>query len=237
MAAWLERAPGPAGPSLAAVYVELGLAFILLATILHFRRSRGTSGELRAVRRYFLLFAALVLAAPVALVLLTASHPFAFLASAGWTFGRSGLGAVMTLAGLPLTVQAGRVGSRDPAMQRMYPFAKAVCASTASFVSYEIAYFGLYYVPWESAFRGILFLPLVPVIGLVPALAVQTAVSTLLHFGHPRTEIAAAAGAGIAFGLLAYFTGSFLYPLILHASTGISTDTFLFLRRRSGRPL
>lgn len=236
MAAWLERALGPAGPSLALVYAELSFAFVLLATWLHFRRARGTAGETRAVGRYFLSFFCLVLVLPVALVLLTAGRPLMALAESGWTFGRWGLGLMLTLAGLPVAVLAGRVGSQDPAMQRMYPFAKAACAGPGAFAAYELAYVGFYYVPWESAFRGILFLPLVPVIGLVPALAVQTVVSTLLHLGHPSSEIAAAAGVGVVFGLLAYFTGSFLYPLVLHASAGISTDTFLFLRRREGQP-
>jgi membrane protease YdiL (CAAX protease family) len=235
VAAWLERALGPGGPSLAIVYGELGIAFVLLATVFHFRRFRGTAAELGGVVRYFLLFFGLVLVLPLSLVLLTSARPIETLGSAGWTFGRSGLGVLLTMAGLPLAVLAGRIGSRDPAMQRMYPLAKAACAGPKVFALYELAYLVFYYVPWESAFRGILFLPLIPVIGLVPALAVQTAISTLLHVGHPESEIAAAAGAGIAFGLVAYFTGSFFYPLVLHASTGIATDTFLFLRRRRGQ--
>lgn len=186
------------------------------------------------MRRYFLLFFALVLALPLTLIGLTADRPLETLAAAGWTLGRSGLGLPLTLVGLPVAVLAGLVGSRDPALQRMYPFAKAACRTPLVFAAYELSYFGLYYVPWESVFRGLLFLPLIPAIGLVPALALQTAVSTLLHLGHPDSEVVAAAGAGLAFGLLAYLTGSFIYPLVLHASTGISTDTFLYLRRRKG---
>jgi membrane protease YdiL (CAAX protease family) len=118
----------------------------------------------------------------------------------------------------------------------MYPFAKAACASARTFAGYELASLFLYYLPWESVFRGVLFLPLVPAIGLIPALAIQTVVSTLLHFGHPNTEVFAAAGAGLLFGAIAYATGSFLYPLILHAATGIATDTFIFLRHDRGNP-
>jgi membrane protease YdiL (CAAX protease family) len=118
----------------------------------------------------------------------------------------------------------------------MYPLAKAACDGARTFVGYEISYLVLYYLPWEWVFRGVLFLPLVPAIGLIPSLAVQTAVSTLLHIGHPDAEVFGAAGAGLAFGLVAYFTGSFLYPLVLHAATGIATDTFLYVRRRQGRP-
>ena len=236
MAGWLERASGPGGLTAALVYLELALALTLLATIFHFRVLKRTRGELKAVRLYFLAFFCLTVALPCLIVLFTAGHPGETLASFGWTFGRSGLGVALTLAGLPITVLAGFLGSRDPALQKTYPFAKDACAGARTFAVYELSYFALYYLPWESVFRGILFLPLVPAIGLVPALAVQTIISTLLHIGHPDSEVFAAVGAGLAFGLIAYATGSFVYTVILHAATGISTDTFLFFRLRRGRP-
>lgn len=235
MAGWLERAAGPGGPVLALVYLEIVVALTLLVTVLHFRRLREKRGELRAVRLYFASFFALLLAVPCLTVLLAAAKPLDLLASSGWTSGRAGLGAVLILAGLPLAVLAGFIGSRDPAMQKLYPFAKAACADARTFAGYELSYLVLYYLPWESVFRGVLFLPLVPVIGLIPALAMQTVISTLLHIGHPDPEVVAAAVAGIAFGLIAYFTGSFAAPLVLHAATGIAADTFLFVRLRRGR--
>lgn len=236
MAGWLERAAGPGGPALALVYLEIGLALTLLVTILHFRSLRKTREELTAVRLYFLVFFVLLLVLPAALTVLAAVRPWETLSSFGWTFGRAGLGAALTLAGLPLALLAGFLGSRDPALQKMYPFAKTACANPRTFAGYEFSYLTLYYLPWESIFRGVLFLPLVPAIGLVPALALQTIISTLLHIGHPDAEIFAAAGAGLAFGLIAYYTGSFFYPLVLHAATGIATDTFIFFRRSKARP-
>jgi hypothetical protein len=236
VAGWLERASGPGGPALALVYLELALGLTLLATVLHFRSLKRTRDELPAVRLYFLAFFGLALALPCLIVILASGRPADVLASFGWTFGRSGLGVALTLAGLPVAVLAGFLGSHDPALRKMYPFAKSACADARTFAVYELSYFALYYLPWESVFRGALFLPLVPAIGLVPALAVQTVISTLLHIGHPDSEVFAAAGAGLVFGLVAYVTGSFVYPLVLHAATGISTDTFLFLRLRRGRP-
>lgn len=236
MAGWLERTAGPGGTAMALVYLELVVALTLLPTVLHFRRFRETRDEIKAVRIYFLIFFALLLVLPCLLILATAGRPLQALSAFGWTFGRAGLGAALTVGGLPLAVLAGFIGSRDPAMQKIYPFAKAACADRRTFVGYELSYIVLYYLPWEFVFRGILFLPLVPAIGLGPALAGQTIISTLLHIGHPDSEIFAAAGAGLAFGLIAYGTGSFFYPLVLHASTGVATDTFLFLmRRKAGR--
>jgi membrane protease YdiL (CAAX protease family) len=236
MATWLERAAGQGGLPLALVYLELILALTLLTTVLHFRARRKTRDELAAVHSYFLAFFVLLLAVPCFLVFLSSSGPWAALASFGWSFGRAGLGFALAAIGLPIAILAGSIGSRDPEMKKMYPLAKAACADARTFAGYELTYLFLYYLPWEFVFRGVLFLPLVPLVGLIPALAIQTALSTLMHIGHPDTEVFAAAGAGLVFGLIAWATGSFLYPLILHAATGIATDTFLFLGRRRGNP-
>ena len=234
MATWLERAAGPGGLPLALVYLELILALTLLTTGLHFRALRKTRDELTAVRGYFLAFFILLLAVPCLLIVWTASEPRTMLASFGWTFGRAGRGFALAAIGLPVAILAGFIGSRDPEMRKKYPFAKAACANARTFAGYELTYLFLYYLPWEFVFRGVLFLPLVPTVGLIPALAVQTAISTLLHIGHPDAEVFAAAGAGLVFGLIAWATGSFFYTFILHAATGIATDTFLFLGRRRG---
>ncbi len=235
MGAWIDEAAGLKWP-LSLVYLELVLALTLLATGLHFRRLREKRPELRAVRLYFVSFFGLALAAPLLIVCLAAAEPMITLASWGWTFGRADLGALIAAVGIPVAVAASAIGARDPGMARMYPFAKDACASARTFVAYEAAFVVLYYLPWEFVFRGVLFLPLVPAIGLIPALAVQTMISTLLHIGHPDTEVFAAAGAGLVFGIIAWLTGSFLYPFILHAAAGVATDTILFLRRREKRP-
>lgn len=235
MAGWLERAAGPGGFRPDLVYLEIAVGLVLVATVLHFRRRKGTPGELKAVRTYFAAWAVLLLAVPGATIALTAVRPLEAFASCGWTFGRVGLGVVCALVGLPIALRLGLLSSRDAAMRTMYPLARAAFADVPSFVRYELAYFFLYYLPWESVFRGVLFLPLVPAIGLLPALAVQTGLTTLLHAGHPGAEVRAAAGAGLSLGLVAYFTGSFVYPLIVHAASGISLDIFSFVRERRTR--
>jgi membrane protease YdiL (CAAX protease family) len=233
MAGELERGDGPGGLAVALIALALLAGLILVASVFHFRRSREKPDEERAaVRRYFVAFFVLLLAIPCGLVILASPRPGETLEAIGWTLGRAGLGLTLTLVGLPLAVLGGFVGARDKGLRRFYPLAKAAFADARTFAGYEISYVLLYYLPWEFVFRGVLFLPLVPAIGLAPALAVQMTVSTLLHIGHPRSEILAAIGGGAVFGLIAYFTGSFFYTLVLHAATGIATDTFLFLGRR-----
>lgn len=234
MGGWLERTAGPDLP-LSAVYLELVLGMVLLATVLHFRRLRKTRPELLAVRTYFAAFFGLLLVVPCLIVILTAAEPLRTLASWGWTFGRAGPGLMIVAAGLPLAVLASAIGSRDPEMIRMYPFAKDACSSMRTFLVYQASYVLLYYLPWEFVFRGVLFLPLVPAIGLIPALVVQTMVSTFLHIGHPDSEVFAAAAAGFLFGAVAWLTGSFFYTFVLHAAAGVATDTFLYRRSRKER--
>jgi len=233
MAGWLERAGGPDGMAVALIALALLAGLILVASVFHFRRSRERPEEERAaVRRYFVAFFVLLLALPCGIAILASPRPRETLEAIGWTLGRKGLGLTLTLAGLPLAVLAGFVGSRDKNLRRFYPLAKAAFANARTFAGYEISYVILYYLPYEFVFRGVLLLPLIPAIGLIPALAVQVTASTLLHIGHPGSEVLAAIVGGVAFGLIAYFTRSFFYTLVLHAAAGIATDTFLFLRRR-----
>lgn len=232
MGAWIEAAFGPGAPVPGVVYLVLLAGLALVSTVFHFRRARGRPGETAAVGRYFAAFFTLLLVLPCVAVVLSAANPRSTLAACGWTMGRTGRGLLIVLAGLPLAVLAGSIGSRDPGLRKMYPLAKAVLADARGFAIYELSYLFLYYLPWEFVFRGALFLPLVPAVGLLPALVLQTAVSTLLHAGHPASEVLAAALGGVAFGLVAYVTGSFLYTFVLHAAAGIATDTFLFLGRR-----
>jgi hypothetical protein len=58
----------------------------------------------------------------------------------------------------------------------------------------------------------------------------QTIPSTMLHVGHPLSELSGAVVAGIAFGILAWKTRSIVPGLILHAALGLGTDGFIVLR-------
>jgi membrane protease YdiL (CAAX protease family) len=212
----------------------MGLFPEAMMTVLHHRRLAAKMADDRAYIRYFVLFFFLFLAVPVVIVCLGSAEPVRFLAALGVSAGKSRLGLGLAAAGVPVAVLAAFIGSRDPALQAQYPFSKRVCASAKKLAGFEIAYVFLYYLPWEFLFRGLLFFPLVRVVGLVPALAVQTSLSTLYHFGHPDSEVFAALGAGFGFGLIAYATGSIFYTAFLHAAVGVSTDLLIY-RRRAAR--
>jgi membrane protease YdiL (CAAX protease family) len=226
-------ASSPSWPPLATVlYLYLAVAFTAMVTVFRARRFLRGGGDYRAYLLYFACFALTLLVVPIGIVAVASASPLAFLAAIGLRAGRSGLGLLFVAIALPVAPVAAWLGARDPAMREQYPFSKQACASPGRFAVYEGAYLVLYYLPWEFIFRGLLFFPLVAAIGLGPALAVQTIVSTLYHVGHPDAEIVAALGAGIGFGLIAYATGSFLYTVAIHALVGVSTDTILYRRRK-----
>jgi membrane protease YdiL (CAAX protease family) len=223
-----------AGLIRALLYPYLAVAFTLMVTVFHHRRLRRRRDELNAVLLYFAAFFLFFLAVPVILIVLSAADPAVFLQALGLTIGRSGRGLAFAAAAVPVCLVAAFIGSRDPAMREQYPFAKAACRTPATFAAYEAAYLIFYYLPWEFLYRGLLFLALLPALGLAPALALQAIISTLHHFGHPDTEIWAACGSSFIFGLVAWMTGSFLYTVFIHALVGIANDTFLY--RRWHRP-
>ena len=206
------------------------MAFALLFSFFHYRQLLQKWDDQRAFLAYFIAVFCLFLVIPTLIIFLFSPDPLLFLKEAGLTLGNWRRGLAVMAAGAPLAVLSGFIGSRDTELSRFYPFSKVACRSPRSFIAFEAAYLLLYYVAWEFLYRGILFFPLIPAIGLVPALSLQTVISTLHHAGHPESEIFAALAAGFIFGLVAYFTGSFIYAILLHALTGICTDTFIYLR-------
>ncbi|MBN2198357.1 MAG: CPBP family intramembrane metalloprotease [Candidatus Aminicenantes bacterium] len=210
----------------------LALAFGLLASVLSLRSWRKRVEEHRAALLYFLSFFVLLGILPVLIILFQGNRPLEFLGAAGLRAGNVRLGLLLVAVSSPFAALSTLVSRRDPAMIRHYPFSKAACSGAKKLAAYEAAYLVFYYLPWEFAFRGLLFFPLVGALGLVPALAVQTMLSTLYHLGHPDTEILAAVGSGFVFGLVAFHTQSIFYAAAIHGLCGVLTDTTLCRRHR-----
>jgi membrane protease YdiL (CAAX protease family) len=218
---------------IAVLLLYLSAAFALAVTVFHRRRFLKQGDDFRALLLYFASFFILFFVVPCGLIFITAREPFQFLKEAGFSLGDYGKGFLIAAIGAPVAVLAGFIGSTDAQLRRFYPFSKSACRTGKKLLAYETAYLFLYYLPWESLFRGILFFPLIPSLGLIPALCLQTILSTLYHIGHPDSEIFASLAAGFLFGGIAYVTGSFLYTFFLHALVGISTD--MFIRQRDYR--
>ena len=141
----------------------------------------------------------------------------------------------------------GITGGLSEELASFYPYSRTLLEDTAGergylFILHIICYGIFYYLPWELFFRGFLMLAFISRFEkslsqnkslLLLVLAFQTIPSTLLHFGHPMTELLSAIPAGIFFGWLVYKTRSIFPAFLLHFTVGIATDTTIFLQHWS----
>ena len=167
----------------------------------------------------------LFLVLPVALLKLWARER---LAELGLGLGdvRFGFGIVVPLGLLLVSLPAGWLAATQPDFLAEYPMAKLAGATARNFAVYQLAYGLLYYVAYEAFFRGMLQLGLGRRIGALPAILVQTAITTLLHIGKPPGEIWSALLAGFLFGLVVIRTRSVWPLVIVHWGLGFFTDFF-----------
>jgi membrane protease YdiL (CAAX protease family) len=162
---------------------------------------------------------------PVVAALLSGARPEALgLCLGDWRFGIKALGVA-----LPLLAPILYIGAVDRAFQLEYPLAPWAARSGSHFAAWAGIYL-VYYIGWETGFRGVQQLWLGRRIGHLQALLVQTATSTLLHIGKPAGETFAALIAGPLFGLLALRTGSVVWLILLHWLIGVLNDFFCVLR-------
>jgi membrane protease YdiL (CAAX protease family) len=148
-------------------------------------------------------------------------------AALGIRIGDAAWGLRFVLLGVVLVTPVIYLSSLDPAFQREYPLTKLAGRSPATWVLWELTYL-LYYLGWETYFRGTLLFGLRARFGTGGALAFQTAISTLVHIGKPLGETLGAAPAGFLFGAAALRTGSVLWPLLLHWYLGALMDVLAF---------
>lgn len=127
-----------------------------------------------------------------------------------------------------------------------YPWAKTLPQLSGAnpwwFVANALCYLGLYYLPWEILFRGILIVPFLPQ-DLDPAAdwtrnrqlfliaAMQIIPTTLMHINHPLPEILGTIPFGLVAAWLVLRYRSIWPGLIIHTSVGIAVDLVITLTR------
>jgi membrane protease YdiL (CAAX protease family) len=82
----------------------------------------------------------------------------------------------------------------------------------------------VYYVAWEGLFRGAIQIGLGDRWGFAPAAALQTALTTMLHAGHPEAETLAACAVAPILGWVAWRTRSIWPVVLIHFAAGAGTD-------------
>ena len=121
------------------------------------------------------------------------------------------------------------ISSLDPQFQAEYPLAPVAMESLPLFLLFAGSYL-LYYIGWESFFRGFIGFGMLG-LGYRPFLAmmVQVALSCIIHIGKPEMELIGAIPGGIIMGVLAYRSGSLLWPLLFHFYLGLLNTWFCWI--------
>jgi membrane protease YdiL (CAAX protease family) len=100
--------------------------------------------------------------------------------------------------------------AKTPAMQRYYD-AKAPESTPYLIYITAVDLFG-----WEFMWRGFVLFGLAQVIGPGPAIWLQAVPFAFMHLGKPEIEAITTIFGGAAFGFVAWQTGSFFYPFLIH---------------------
>jgi len=147
----------------------------------------------------------------------------------GFQLGDKKYGFKFVLITIPFIIWAAYVGTSNASIQAEYPLARSIMGHWYLFAIIQMFYL-FYYVGWEFFFRGFMLFGLEKRFGPLAAILIQTIPSAIVHIGKPVSESFGAILGGLVFGYLAIRTRSILYPFILHALLGISTDYFVILR-------
>lgn len=100
--------------------------------------------------------------------------------------------------------------AKTPTMEKYYS-AKAPDSTPYLIYITAVDLFG-----WEFMWRGFVLFGLAQVLGPGPAIWLQAVPFAFMHLGKPEIETLTTVFGGAAFGFVAWQTGSFIYPFLIH---------------------
>ncbi|MFN2187340.1 MAG: lysostaphin resistance A-like protein [Candidatus Promineifilaceae bacterium] len=128
----------------------------------------------------------------------------------GFTLGNWRVGLKWTVIGCVAMAIILLVIARIPSMQKFYA-AKAPDNPLYLIYINAVDLFG-----WEFMWRGFMLFGLAAVLGPGPAIFLQAVPFAFMHLNKPEIEALTTIFGGAAFGYVAWQSGSFLYPFLIH---------------------
>jgi membrane protease YdiL (CAAX protease family) len=186
-------------------------------------------GNLQQTAELYTFLSALVLFGILPLILIR----FVFkepLSAYGLQMGdwRFGLKAFLVLA--PVFALASFFSRNDPEFVAEYPLFKGAGASQTAFLAHAFSYL-LFYIGWETYFRGFIQFGLRHSMGDWQAILVQTALSCILHIGKPAGEIYSSVLGALVWGIIVFRARSIFFVILMHWILGVVLDySICFLR-------
>lgn len=126
---------------------------------------------------------------------------------------------------LAVMIPVAAIASRIPEFNDYYPRYRPMLDNHWLILP-SMAGWLLYFMAWEFFFRGFMLFGLGKRLGAL-AIFIQMVPFTMAHFPKPELESFAAIIAGIALGIMAWRTKSFLGPWLLHWLAATSMDVFV----------
>lgn len=157
---------------------------------------------LKAVDRFILYFII-----PLIIILLVfKERPESY----GLRLGNWRVGLLWTLAGCAGMALILWFAAQQPAMVSFYE-KRAPDGAARIIVLNAVEMWG-----WEFMWRGLLLFGLARALGPGPAIWLQAVPFAFMHLGKPEIETFTTIFGGAAFGYIAWQSGSFLYPFLIH---------------------
>lgn len=145
----------------------------------------------------------------------------------GVGFGKKRFGLTFVIAAYVLMIPVLFVVSKMSSFQGKYPLCEFALTNWKFFVTYEIAY-GIYMLAWEFIFRGYMLFGMERALGSY-TIFVQMIPFAIMHSAKPLPEALGAIFTGILLGVVALYTRSFLYGVILHYVVAMTMDVIIGL--------
>ena len=131
-------------------------------------------------------------------------------ASYGWRIGDWRTGLKWVLLGCALMVVVLYILAATPAMRAFYEERAPDGVANLIYLT-AVDLFG-----WEFMWRGLILFGLAHYFGPGPAIFLQAVPFAFMHLGKPEIETLSTIFGGATFGFIAWQSGSFLYPFLIH---------------------
>ncbi len=126
---------------------------------------------------------------------------------------------------IPLIVFFNYSLSKKTSHQRLYPIIRTHDWSINLYIMNLLSWF-LYILAYESLFRGLLLFTSLEIYGILVAIGINTLLYVIAHIPKGKFETLGAIPLGIAFCIVAIYTGTFITVFILHFTMAVSNDIF-----------
>ncbi len=153
------------------------------------------------------------------------------IANYGLGWGEHKIGLILTTIFLLIMLPLIWIFSATPEFVQKYPHLLSARSDWGTFSIYETGML-VYMFSWEFIWRGFMLFGLKDKFGYY-AVLIQMIPFVILHNGKPFAETSGAIVGGIALGILALRTNSFIYGVITHVGIMFSIDVICTLRFRA----